>query len=120
MVPAVVLTGCGAAAQLSAADRVPTLTTGLGAIDASLAAHRYAAARTELVDLVRATTAARDAGTLGQAQAEQILASAAALMGSLPTAAVPATIRPTTTPTPPPKPQDKHHGKDHGDQGDQG
>jgi len=96
-VPLLLVTaGCGSAEQ-SAADQVPALSARLDSIDAAVAAHRYRAARDRIGELVDATVSARDAGDLDRAAADNILASAAQLLASLPV--VTPTPSPTTTPS---------------------
>jgi hypothetical protein len=90
------VSGCGSDAR-SAADQVPGLSARLTSIDGAIAAHKYVAARGRIAALVHQTISARDAGTLQRDQAETVLAAAAQLLASLPTATP--TPKPVSTPT---------------------
>jgi hypothetical protein len=79
------ITGCGGG-PAAPVDQVPGLADALGRVDSAIADHRYAQARLHLNDLVETTLAARETGDLESEQADQVLAVAAHLMSTLPTA----------------------------------
>lgn len=93
--------GCGTT-TVTPGEAVPKLRTILSQVDTALAERQYADARKALDSLVRATTAARDAGQLSTEQADSILAAAAQLTADLP--------RPAPTPTVRSEPPDDDQG----------
>jgi len=104
--------GCGGGPEAP-----PTsVTAALSQVDRHVAAKDFAAARTALEELVRRTTAAREAGTIDEQRADRVIAAAARLGAALP--------RPVVTPSPTPAPEptrdDKDDDKGDDDKGDGG
>jgi hypothetical protein len=103
------LTGCANGPQPASATKASALTAQLSRVDDALAAHRYAAARRALHDMIDKTRAAQAAGEVTAAEARPILASARRLLALLPTpspTAQPETPAPSEpSPTHAPKPR---------------
>ncbi|RNL78494.1 hypothetical protein [Nocardioides marmorisolisilvae] len=122
---ALVLSGCGAQAALTAADEVPALNTTLGKVDGYLAHHQYSAARRALYSMITGAESAQRNGTLSDAAANRIISAARALLAELPKPKP--TVTPIPTPTPqkqperkgPPKKHEDKHKKSDNQEGDQ-
>ena len=115
---AVVTSGCGGNARVSAPSGV---RTALAQVNAAVRAHEYQRARTALDLLVSRTTSAREHQQIDTNQAARVLAAAAQLQADLPHPLPPV----VQTPSPPPAPTngpkgDKHkgHGGDGNGDGD--
>jgi len=97
---ALVLTGCGRDDSASPAETVPGLSSILERVDQAVAQERYDLARKRLGDLMETVELAHENGVIDDAEAERLLAAAAALEVVLPKAILPPTGSPAVTPTP--------------------
>jgi hypothetical protein len=79
----VLLTACGSESP-APAEQVPGLADRLAQVDRAIVAGRYPVARAQLEELIDSTLAARGRGRLDPAQADRVLAAAAALLSALP------------------------------------
>lgn len=97
---ALVLTGCGSDDSASPAETVPGLRVMLDHVDQAVVQKRYDRARKQLDDLVRTVELAHDNEIIDDAEAERLLAAAAALEAVLPKATPPPIESPAVTPAP--------------------
>lgn len=96
----VLLVGCGGQATPveSAASRVPALGERLEALDALVVAGQWTQARAEVRGIIRVANDAREAGDLGAAEADRVVASAQRLLAAFPVAPA-ATANPSPSAT---------------------
>ena len=91
--------GCaGGDQRLSAAEQVPALVAGLQRVDAALAAHEFALARSRLRELRSLVLEARSTDELGAADASRVLDAIAQLRKRIPASMA----TPSSTPVPAP------------------